>query len=104
MNVGELVWEVAAVLASVVRVIGYVIAVVLAAYVLLTLVGVNPQNAVAQVIGGIADATVLSFRDLFLLADPTFAVVVNYGLAAVFWVLVAEFGSRVIRWLGARLS
>ncbi|MDD7934626.1 hypothetical protein [Actinomycetospora straminea] len=104
VNVGELVWKVAAVLASVVRVIGYVIAVVLAAYVLLTLVGVNPQNAVAQVIGAIADATVLSFRDLFLLADPTFAIVVNYGMAAVFWVLVAEFGSRLIRWLGARLS
>lgn len=104
LNVGELVWKVATVLASVVRIVAYVIAVVLVAYVLLTIVGVNPLNAVAQVVGGVANATVLAFRDLFLIADPTFAVVVNYGLAAVFWVLVAEFGSRIIRWLGARFS
>lgn len=104
LNVGELVWKVAKVVASVVRVVAYVIAIVLVAYVLLTLVGVNPLNAVAQVVGGVANATVLAFRDLFLVADPTFAVVVNYGLAAVFWVLVAEFGSRIVRWLGARFS
>jgi len=91
-------------LASVIRIVAYVIAVVLVAYVLLTLVGVNPLNAVAQVVGGVADRTVLAFRDLFLVADPVFAVVVNYGLAAVFWVLVAEFGSRLVRWIGARFS
>ncbi|MEJ2863372.1 hypothetical protein [Actinomycetospora flava] len=104
LDVGELVWKIAKVVASVIRIVAYVIAVVLVAYVLLTLVGVNPLNAVAQVVGGIADATVLAFRDLFLVADPTFAVVVNYGLAAVFWVLVAEFGSRIVRWVGARFS
>ncbi|MEJ2886598.1 hypothetical protein [Actinomycetospora aeridis] len=104
LDVGELVWKIAKVLASVVRVVAYVIAIVLFAYVLLTIVGVNPQNGVAQVIGGVADATVFAFRDLFLPADPTFAVIVNYGLAAVFWVLVAEFGSRIIRWAGARAS
>lgn len=104
VDVGELVWRIARILASAVRVVAYVIAVVLVAYVVLTIVGVNPLNGVAQVIGGVADATVLAFRDLFVVADPTLAVVVNYGLAAVFWVLVAEFGSRLIRFLGARLS
>ncbi|WP_166659853.1 hypothetical protein [Actinomycetospora succinea] len=104
LNVGELVWKVATVLASVIRIVAYVIAVVLVAYVLLTLVGVNPLNAIAQVVGGVANSTVLAFRDLFLIADPVFAIVVNYGLAAVFWVLVAEFGSRLVRWLGARFS
>jgi hypothetical protein len=29
---------------------------------------------------------------------------VNYGLAAIFWILVAEFGARLVRWIGARLS
>lgn len=104
LDVGELVWKVATVLASVIRIVAYVIAVVLVAYVALTIVGVNPLNAVAQVVGGVANSTVLAFRDLFLIADPTFSVVVNYGLAAVFWALVAEFGSRIVRWLGARFS
>ena len=95
LNVGELVWKIASVLASAVRVVAYVV---------LTILAVNPQNGVAQVIGGIADWAVLAFRDLFLPADPTLAVVVDYGLAAIFWVLVGEFGSRLIRWIGARLS
>jgi uncharacterized protein (DUF2342 family) len=87
-----------------VRVAAYVLAVVLVAFIVLTLVGVNPLNAVARVIGGVADTVVLAFRDLFLIADPSYAVVVNYGLAAVFWALVAEFGSRLIRWVAARLA
>jgi hypothetical protein len=104
IDVGDLVWRIARILASAVRVVAYVLAVVLVAYIVLTLVGVNPQNAVAQVIGGVADVAVLAFRDLFLIADPSFAVIVNYGLAAVFWLLVGEFGSRLIRYLGARLA
>jgi hypothetical protein len=78
--------------------------VVLVAYIVLVLVGVNPQNGVAQLIGGVADSVVFAFRDLFLISDPSFSVIVNYGLAAIFWLLVGEFGSRLIRWLGARFS
>ena len=104
VDVGEMIWKIATILASVVRVAAYVLAVVLVAFIVLTLVGVNPLNAVARVIGGVADTVVLAFRDLFLIADPSYAVVVNYGLAAVFWALVAEFGSRLIRWVAARLA
>lgn len=103
-NVGELVWKSANVLATVVRVVGYIAAAVLLASIVLTIVGVNVANGVARFIGGFADVAVIGFRDLFLLADPIFAYVVNYGLAAVFWVLVAEFGARLVRWIGARLS
>ena len=86
------------------RVIGYVLAAVLLAAIVLTIVGVNVANGVARFIGGVADTAVLGFRDLFVLADPIFAYVVNYGLAAIFWILVAEFGARLVRWIGARLS
>jgi hypothetical protein len=104
VNIGELGWKIANVVASVVRVVAYVLAAVLVAFIVLTLVGVNTANGVAQVIGSVGNTAVFAFRDLFLLGDPTFTVIVDYGLAAVFWVLVAEFGSRLIRWLGARLS
>lgn len=103
-NVGEVVWRVASILATVVRVVGYLLAAVLVIDIVLTVVGVNTANGVAQVIGTVGGFAVLAFRDLFLLTDPIFTVVVNFGLAAVFWVLVAEFGSRLIRFLGARLS
>jgi hypothetical protein len=104
VDVGELVWKVASVLASVVRVVAYVLAAVLVAYIVLTIVGVNTANGVARVIGSVGNTAVGPFRDLFLLSDPLFTVIVDYGLAAVFWILLAEFGSRFIRWLGARLS
>jgi hypothetical protein len=87
-----------------VRVVGYALAAILVLDIVLTFVGVNTANGVAQVIGSISDTVVLGFRDLFLLSDPILTTVVNDGLAAVFWVLVAEFGSRLIRWLGARLA
>ncbi|WP_433784983.1 hypothetical protein ACQPX6_01605 [Actinomycetospora sp. CA-101289] len=86
------------------RVVGYALAAILVLDIILTFVGVNTANGVAQVIGSISDTVVLGFRDLFLLSDPILTTVVNDGLAAVFWVLVAEFGSRLIRWLGARLA
>jgi hypothetical protein len=104
LNLGETVWKVANVLATVVRIVGYAFAAVLVAYIVLALVGVNTSNGVAQVIGSIGDTVVLGFRDLFLLADPITTIMVGFGLAAVFWVLVAEFGSRLVRWLGARLA
>ncbi len=104
INLGDTVWKVANVLATVVRIVGYVFAAVLVAYIVLALVGVNTSNGVAQVIGSIGDTVVLGFRDLFLLADPITTIMVGFGLAAVFWVLVAEFGSRLVRWLGARLA
>ena len=97
-------WKVANVLATVVRIVGYAFAAILVAYIVLALVGVNTTNGVAQVIGSIGDTVVLGFRDLFLLSDPVTTIMVGFGLAAVFWVLVAEFGSRLVRWLGARLA
>ena len=97
-------WRVAGVLATIVRVVGYLLAAILVIYVLLSVVGVNIENGVAQGIGTIGNIAVIAFRDLFVLADPILTIVVNFGLAAVFWVLVAEFGSRLIRFLGARLA
>jgi hypothetical protein len=104
INLGETAWKAANVLATVVRIVGYAFAAILVAYIVLALVGVNTANGVAQVIGSIGDTVVLGFRDLFLLSDPVTTIMVGFGLAAVFWVLVAEFGSRLVRWLGARLA
>lgn len=104
VDVGELVWKVASVLATVIRVVTLVFAVVLVVHIALVVVGVNPVNGVASFLGGFADAVVLGFRDLFQPVDPTIALVVNYGVAAVFWVVVGGFVSAGIRFLAARVS
>lgn len=104
VNLSEMVWKVGNVLATVVRVVALLFAIVLAAHIVLTLVGVNPANGVAQFVGGVANTVVLGFRDLFLPTDPTVFTVVNFGLAAVFWILVGEILSRLLRFVAARLA
>lgn len=98
--VGEAVWRGTTVLAAILRIVGYACALVLVVYVVLAGVGVNPQNGVAQLVGALADTVVLAFRDLFLPADPRLRVVVDYGLAAIFWLLAGAIASRIVRSLG----
>ena len=105
IDVSDLVWRVGSILATVVRVVTLLFAVVLVAHIALVVVGViNPTNGVASFLRGFADTVVLGFRDLFLPADPTIMLVVNYGVAAVFWVVLGGFLSAGIRFVAARLS
>lgn len=85
--------------ATALRVVGLVLALVLVAFVVLTLVGVNPENGIAQLVAAAADALVMRFRDLFLPADPQLAVAVNYGVAALFWLLAGLVAARLVRTL-----
>jgi len=104
VNVSELAWRAGSILATGVRVLTLLFAVVLVAHIALVVVGVNPANGVASFLRGFADTVVLGFRDLFLPADPTIMLVVDYGVAAVFWVVVGGFLSAGIRFVAARLT
>ena len=104
VDVGEIAWRTGNVLATVVRTLALLFAVVLVVNVVLVLVGVNPANGVAQFVGAVADVVILGFRDLFLPADPSMMLIVNSAIAAIFWVFVGELGSRVIRYLAARVK
>jgi len=104
VNVSELAWRAGSILATGVRVLTLLFAVVLVAHIALVVVGVNPTNGVASFLRGFADTVVLGFRDLFLPADPTIMLVVDYGVAAVFWVVVGGFLSAGIRFVAARLT
>jgi hypothetical protein len=104
VDVGEIAWRTGNVLATVVRTLALLFAVVLVVNVVLVLVGVNPANGVAQFVGAVADVVILGFRDLFLPADPSMMLIVNSAIAAIFWVFVGELASRVIRYLAARVK
>jgi hypothetical protein len=104
VDVGEIAWRAGNVIATVLRTLAFLFAAVLVVNVVLILVGVNPANGVAQFLGGLADRVILGFRDLFVPADPTIGLIVNSLVAAVFWVLVGEFASRVVRFLAARVK
>ena len=104
VDVGELAWRTGNVLATVVRTLALLFALVLIVNLVLVLVGVNPTNGVAQFIGTVASVVILGFRDLFVPANPTVMLIVNSLIAAVFWVFIGELMSRLIRFLAARVK
>lgn len=89
--------NVVGVVASVVRWLGLVFALVLAVHVLLTIGDANPANGITRFFSTTADWFVLAFKNLFTPADAKLRVLVNYGLAAVFWMILSAVLSRLVR-------
>lgn len=92
--------NVVGVLAGVVRWVGLIFALVLVVHVLLTVGHANPDNGITQFFSAVADPLALAFRDLFTPENAELRVLVNYGLAALFWLIVSSVLSRLIRRLG----
>ena|ERR1044071_1129619 len=89
--------NVVGVVAGVVRWVGLLFALVLVIHVLLTVGNANPDNGITQFFDAVADPLALAFRNLFTPANPELRVLVNYGLAALFWLVVSSVVSRLIR-------
>ena len=87
------------VLADIVRWVGVVFAVVLVIHVVLVVGEANPANGITTFVRSFADAVALGFKDLFNKPadDPKLRVLINYGLAAVFWLVVSGIVSRLLR-------
>lgn len=84
-------------LAGLVRWIGLLIAAILAVHVLLVVGNANPDNGITQLFSDLAGWFSLGFHDLFLPDDLKLRVLVNYGLAAVVWLIVTTLVSRGLR-------
>ncbi len=86
--------------AGLVRWAGLLIALVLVVHVVLVMGNANAANAITTVVRDLAQALSLAFKDLFTPEDSKLGVLVNYGLAAVFWLAVSAVAARLIRRLG----
>jgi hypothetical protein len=89
--------NVVGVVAGVVRWVGLLFALVLVAHVLLTVGNANPDNVITKFFSSTADPLALAFRNLFRPENAELRVLVNYGLAALFWLVVSSVLSRLIR-------
>ncbi len=87
-------------LATAVQVICTFAALFLAAYVVLTLGGANPDNGITEFVRSGANYVVLGFENLFTPEGERTRVLVNYGIAAIFWLVVGAIAARLIRRLG----
>jgi hypothetical protein len=92
--------NVVGVLAGVVRWVGLIFALVLVVHVLLTVGHANPDNGITEFFSATADPLALAFKSLFTPDNAELRVLVNYGLAALFWLIVSSVLSRLIRRLG----
>jgi hypothetical protein len=92
--------NVVGVVANVLRWIGILFALVLVVHVLLTVGEANPANGITRFFARVADPLALAFKNLFTPESASLRVLVNYGLAAVFWLVVSAVLSRLVRRLG----
>lgn len=86
--------------ARVLRTIGYAIVAVLVLHILLTLLQANPANVVAALVARLAATFDLGLSNLFLVDDPQLAVLLNYGAAALAWLLITAVVVRLASRIG----
>lgn len=84
-------------LASVVRWAGLIVVVILVIRVLLTVGGANPDNGITSFITSWSDPLAWGFKSLFTPADAKLRVLVDYGIAALCWLVVSSIVARIIR-------
>lgn len=84
------------VVGSIIRWIGAVIAIILALHVLFVLLGANAGNAFVQFVANWAGILALWFKNLFATGNGQLDLVLNYGIAIVFWVIVFGLLARLV--------
>ena len=82
------------------RTIGYAIVAVLLLHIVLTLLQANPANAVASLVRRLAGTFDLGLSNLFLVDDPMLSVLLNYGTAALAWLLITALVVRLASRIG----
>ena len=82
--------------ARVISGVGALFAIIEVVYILLILFGANAANAFFRFVQSLAEPLALFFPGLFHLQNYKLEIIVNYGLAAVFWLVVAGFLARLV--------
>ncbi|MFP5020932.1 hypothetical protein [Pseudonocardia phyllosphaerae] len=85
------------IIATIVRIVGLVIVGILVAHIVLTLLDANPSNFVAQFISGYAARFNLGLGNLFVPSQPKLGVTLNYGVAAIVWLVITTVIVRLLR-------
>jgi len=86
--------------AGVARWIGLLFALVLVMHVIFVVGDANPENDIVTFARAWSETLSVGFKDLFAPADPKLNVLVNYGIAALFWLVVSAIVAKIIRRVG----
>ncbi len=88
------------ILAAVIRLVGWLFALILVAYIALRLGNADPAHGITTFVTYWADRLDLGLHDLFRPPDVWVQVLVNYGLAALLWLVVSSVVARLVGRLG----
>jgi hypothetical protein len=83
--------------AGVVRVIAMIICVLLALHIAFVVFSANDDNSIVRTVNDWADWFAWRFRDMFVPKDERVGVLVNYGIAAVVYLVAGRVVSGLIR-------
>ncbi|MEV6040032.1 hypothetical protein AB0L65_53615 [Nonomuraea sp. NPDC052116] len=84
-------------LAYLVKVASRMAALVVILYAVFTVFKANPANVWYQFVESLAAWLSLGLANLFQLADPRWTALVNYGLAAIVWLIIGSALAGLIR-------
>lgn len=87
-------------LAAVVRWVCLIFALILVLHIVFHIAEANKDNGIVQFVSGWADGLTLGFGDLFQPEDDKLEILVNYGIAAVVWLVISSVGASLIRRVG----
>lgn len=87
-------------LASLVAVVATLVAVVLVLHVIFVVFSANPDNSIVVFVRDISDSLVWKFQNLFQPDSLKEQVLVNYGLAALVYLVVGRIVARIVRRVG----
>lgn len=87
-------------LAALVRWLGLIFAAFLVLDVIFVIGQANAANGIVSFVKSWADSFSLGFKDLFTPSDLKLRVLVNYGIAAIFWLVVSSVLAKLIRRVG----
>jgi len=88
--------KVLTVAASVIRILTVIFAAILVIHVVLAVAGANPNNGITVFFSSLADNLTLGIGDLFLPASESLRIILNFGLAAVVWLVIGVVVSKLL--------
>ncbi|PWV78328.1 hypothetical protein SAMN05421630_10458 [Prauserella marina] len=92
--------QVVGLLAGIVRWVGLIFALILVLHVIFVIGEANQDNGIVSFVSDWSRSLSLGFHDLFQPEDPKLSVLVNFGIAALFWLVVSSIVARLIRRVG----
>lgn len=87
-------------LAGAVRWVCLIFALILVLHIVFVVAEANEANGIVEFVETWASRLTLGVGDLFTPDDPKLLVLVNFGIAALIWLIISSFGSKIIRRVG----